>query len=214
MPVQTLRIVDSDPEASLNPRAIWKHWKERVLWDHRTYYALLEFIAGLVLILGLTQYPPFYQDNGLNIMQRLVEPLLVLLGIVPIHWYSNQRNSNHALTKSAKSSRFSHLLNAPTDAGAVAKMKLKQISTYSFGWLLQYVRACPTSCSVAHICLQVVASLYVVYNVARNPIKDPLLAELPSPIDIEDEATFAWAGINVADGIEDDSIEPEGQVRL
>lgn len=54
----------------------------------------------------------------------------------------------------------------------------------------------------------------MVYNVARNPIKDPVLAELPSPISIEDEATFAWAGGNVADGIEDDSVEPEGQVRL
>ena len=83
MPVQALRIVDSDPEASLDPRAIWKHWKEWVLWDHRTYYgtrlpiallpcltssvryiASLEFIAVLVLILGLIQYPPFYQDNG------------------------------------------------------------------------------------------------------------------------------------------------------
>lgn len=54
----------------------------------------------------------------------------------------------------------------------------------------------------------------MVYNVARNPIKDPLLADLPSPISIEDEATFAWAGANVAEGIEDDLIEPEGQVRL
>ena len=32
-------------------------------WSVR-YIALLEFIAALVLILGLTQYPPFYRDSG------------------------------------------------------------------------------------------------------------------------------------------------------
>lgn len=214
MPVQTLRIVDSDPEASLNPRAIWKHWKERVLWDHRTYYALLEFIAGLVLILGLTQYPPFYQDNGLNIMQRLVEPLLVLLGIVPIHWYSNQRNSNHALTKAR-----SHLLILASltmtifVCQVVAFFSPSECTNRRWGRCEDEVKTNINLLLWLAVAI-LVASLYVVYNVARNPIKDPLLAELPSPIDIEDEATFAWAGINVADGIEDDSIEPEGQVRL
>jgi len=213
MPVQTLRIVDSDPEASLNPRAIWKHWKEKVLWDHRTYYASLEFIAGLVLTLGLVQYPPFYQDSVLNIMQRLVEPLLVLSGIIPIHWYSNQRNSNHALTKAR-----SHLL-------ILASLTVTLFVCQVLAFFL------PSECInrrwgcndevkrninlLLWLAIAIsVASLYVVYNVARNPIKDPLLAELPSPISIEDEATFAWAGANVADGIEDDPVELEGQVRL
>jgi hypothetical protein len=56
---------------------------------------------------------------------------------------------------------------------------------------------------------------YVVYSIARNPRKDPILAELPSPIDLQDDTSRApWFNADVADGIEDDSIEPEGQLRL
>jgi hypothetical protein len=58
----------------------------------------------------------------------------------------------------------------------------------------------------------------VIWKVARTPPpRDPILAELPSTLDNEDpddEATRAWASMNVADGIEDDSLEPQGQVRL
>jgi len=56
---------------------------------------------------------------------------------------------------------------------------------------------------------------YIVYSVARNPRKGPILAELPSPIDLEDDTSRTpWSNAAVADGIEDDNIEPEGQLRL
>lgn len=55
----------------------------------------------------------------------------------------------------------------------------------------------------------------MVYSIARNPRKDPILAELPSPIDLEDDTSRTpWSNAAVADGIEDDNIEPEGQLRL
>jgi len=58
---------------------------------------------------------------------------------------------------------------------------------------------------------------YVVYNGARNRRKDALLAELPSPVDVPEDADerALWTGTaDIADGIEDDSLEPEGQLRL
>jgi hypothetical protein len=61
----------------------------------------------------------------------------------------------------------------------------------------------------------VLLTTYVVYSIARNPRKDPILAELPSPIDLEDDTSRTpWSDAAVADGIEDDDIEPEGQLRL
>jgi len=36
----------------------------------------------------------------------------------------------------------------------------------------------------------------------------------PAIEDFEDDSQAAWASVNVADGIEDDSMEPEGQLRL
>jgi hypothetical protein len=61
----------------------------------------------------------------------------------------------------------------------------------------------------------VLFTTYVVYSTARNPRKDPILAELPSPIDLEDDTSRTpWSNVAVADGIEDDDIEPEGQLRL
>lgn len=63
--------------------------------------------------------------------------------------------------------------------------------------------------------LLVLFTTYVVYSIARNPRKDPILAELPSPIDLEDDTSRTpWSNAAVADGIEDDNIEPEGQLRL
>lgn len=35
--MQEFRIIET-PEASLAPSAVWKHWKEHILLDHRTYY--------------------------------------------------------------------------------------------------------------------------------------------------------------------------------
>ena len=56
---------------------------------------------------------------------------------------------------------------------------------------------------------------YVVYSTARKPHKDPILAELPSPIDLEDDTgRTPWFNSAVADGIEDDNLEPEGLLRL
>ena len=61
----------------------------------------------------------------------------------------------------------------------------------------------------------VLFTTYVVYSITRNPRKDPILAELPSPIDLEDDTSRTpWSNATVADGIEDDNIEPEGQLRL
>ena len=54
----------------------------------------------------------------------------------------------------------------------------------------------------------------VIWTVTYNPRKDSALAELPSPIDSEHDYRPIWSSANVADGIDDDSAEPEGQVRL
>jgi len=58
-------------------------------------------------------------------------------------------------------------------------------------------------------------AITVVWTGTRNPHKDLALAELPSPsTDSENYYRPAWSSANVADGIEDDSPEPEGQVML
>ena len=57
-------------------------------------------------------------------------------------------------------------------------------------------------------------AITVVWTVTRNPRKDVTLAELPSPTASEDYYRPAWSSANVADGIEDDSLEPEGDIRL
>jgi hypothetical protein len=57
-------------------------------------------------------------------------------------------------------------------------------------------------------------AITVVWTTTHNPRKDLTLAELPSPTDSEDYYRPAWSSANVAGGIEDDSLDPEGQVRL
>jgi hypothetical protein len=62
--------------------------------------------------------------------------------------------------------------------------------------------------------LIVLNAAIVIWTVTLNPRKDFALAELPSPTDSENYYRPAWSSANVADGIEDDSLEPEGQVML
>jgi len=52
MSIETLRIVESEVEVSLHPRAIWKHWQKNGIWDPRTYYGLLEFIGVFIVVVS------------------------------------------------------------------------------------------------------------------------------------------------------------------
>lgn len=73
---------------------------------------------------------------------------------------------------------------------------------------------------ISYTFLLVLLAIFVIWRNSRIPAKDPFLAQLPSYVgdeeeaEIDDEATLAWASVNVADGIEDDSLEPQGHVRL
>lgn len=68
--------------------------------------------------------------------------------------------------------------------------------------------------------IPVVFAISVIWRNSRIPARDLLPTQLPSSVgaeeglEIDDEVTMAWASANVADGIEDDSLEPEGHVRL
>lgn len=62
--------------------------------------------------------------------------------------------------------------------------------------------------------LTVIIAVIVLWTISHNPRKDSALAELPSPTDSENYYRPVWSSANVADGIDDDALEPEGQVRL
>ncbi|KAJ3506701.1 hypothetical protein NLJ89_g6723 [Agrocybe chaxingu] len=201
--LNTFRIVESEEEASLHPRAIWNHWKKRVLWDHRTYYGILEFIGVFIVVTAL----------NIDWILALVG-LMLLVAIAPLHWYSNQRDSTHILTRT--SSHFFVLITLTIVITAIQiYLAFHPIVVCGDNWCrnedtLAVNRALLTSIPF------LLAALFVLYRTARHPPKDPLLAELPSPIDVDEEAgRRPWIESNVADGIEDDSPEPvEGQVRL
>ncbi|KAF9477224.1 hypothetical protein BDN70DRAFT_881443 [Pholiota conissans] len=204
--VPQIRIVDSEPEASLHPLAIWNHWRKYVIWDPRTYYGILEFSMLLVCILSLQAT----REHGG--VQRLCNGLLLLTTISPLHWYSNHRSSRHFLTRS--SSHF---------------MILMVLGLITFGSQLTINLMYKTSCNSFQNCDTIFYpnvilwisvpilffAAYLIYSAARNPPKDPLLAELPSPVDTDyEQGRLPWTSANVADGIEDDSPEEEGVVRL
>ncbi|KAF8960820.1 hypothetical protein BDZ97DRAFT_1832018 [Flammula alnicola] len=210
MRVESLRIVESDPEASLHPRDIWNYWKKNVIWDPRTYYGLLESIGVLVCLFSFVELQQvsfrFWADDSPTL--QLFTGVLLLLAISPLHWYSNHRHSSHFLTRSR-----SHLAVLLILALTIFVLKLQISSSYT----------CQAGCEMmvsVNIFLWVsifilIFTAYLIYSLARNPRKDPILAELPSPIDVEDDqGRLPWTEATVADGIEDDSLEPEGQVRL
>ncbi|KAF9556867.1 hypothetical protein CPC08DRAFT_710853 [Agrocybe pediades] len=154
--MQTFRVVESEPEASLHPRAIWEHWQKHVIWDPRTYYGALADTSVVVL------------TN--NNMQELWNP--VQLQFISFRCTKCQYSG-------------CDLIDLLTTLGWIAAI----IST---------------------------AAAFVVFKASTSRKKDPLMAELPSPVDLEDDSRQAlWSGTaDIADAIEDDSLEPEGQLRL
>jgi len=206
--VASFQVVDSPEEASLHPRAIWKHWKTYVLWDHRTYYAILEFIGVLIMIFSIQQLNN-RADRWLEGLLMMGTGALLLLGICPIHWYSNQRQSTHFLTKARTHLAVLIFLIIAVLASQVVSQSLlahkcfyncnAMNPIYMFIWM--------------SIPILIIAAS-VVWTTTRNPRKDFTLAELPSPTASEDYYRPVWSSANVADGIEDDSLEPEGQVML
>jgi len=209
MPIETLRIVESD--VSLHPRAIWSHWKKNVVWDPRTYYGVLEFIGVLIVLLSFQalnpEHGPFGGRLPVNyIIQQLCTGVFILLVVSCLHWFSNHRTSTSFLTRSSSHVAVMLILVLIISATRIFSMSSRNDSSSE------------TELTDLFILLSIPILLfttYVVYSNARNPRKDPILAELPSPIDLEDD-TFRtpWSNAAVADGIEDDNIEPEGQLRL
>ncbi|PPQ79458.1 hypothetical protein CVT25_002620 [Psilocybe cyanescens] len=208
MQAPTLRIIESDEEASLHPRAIWNHWKKNVIWDPRSYYGVLEFFGMLVIYL-LYMTLQDMEDDVWYRLTKFTSGLLLSVPIAILHWYSNNRRSASILTRS-KTHLYTLLFIA-------VKIFVSQLIG------LQISLKCRYNCELRNyvdflLWLSILIlfwTSYVVYTLARNPRKDPILAELPSPIDLpEDESQRAWASLTIADGIEDDSLEPEGQLRL
>ncbi|KDR79377.1 hypothetical protein GALMADRAFT_223599 [Galerina marginata CBS 339.88] len=219
MPVTTLRIIESDAEASLHPRDIWNHWKKHVIWDPRSYYGVLEFGAALIALLSVLEIQTItgYDHPGSfpwYAVQKLWSGILLGLGVSPLHWYSNHRQSAHLLTR-VRTHLYVLLFLGVTLF--ISQIFLIQEPPPCYGSNGCEVRNTLNTCIWLSILFLFIAA-FIVYTVARNPRKDPVLAELPSPtaagIDFEDETQAAWASVNVADGIEDDSAEPEGQLRL
>ncbi|KAF8806764.1 hypothetical protein BYT27DRAFT_7140164 [Phlegmacium glaucopus] len=211
MPMASFRVVDSPEEASLHPRAIWNHCSTFFLWDHRSYYGMLEFIGALIMILGMPELNTRYSFERKSVsLIRMGTGALLLLGVCPIHWYSNQRQSTHFLTKAR-----THL----------AILIFLITATFVSQVVSHFLHECFFNCQVMDamstcLWLSILIRKYlliattVVWTITRNPRKDFTLAELPSPTDSENYYRPAWSSANVADGIEDDSLEPEGQVQL
>lgn len=212
MPLETLRIVESEVEVSLHPRAIWNHWQKNVIWDPRTYYGLLEFIGVLIVVVSFTGFNRegglFREEPPVNyIIQQLWTGVFIVSAVSPLHWFSNHRASTNFLTRNVSHVAVMLIL--------VFTISVAQIFPYSSSG--DYP---PKSVFVANLFIWLSIPIllftsYLVYAAARNPRKDPILAELPSPIDLEDDSCRApWSDAAVADGIEDDNREPEGQLRL
>jgi len=212
MPVTTLRIVESIEEASLHPRAIWNHWKKNVIWDPRSYYGVLEFGAAVISLLSVQTISdsrwgafPWYG------IQKLCSGISLGLVVSPLHWYSNHRQSAHLLTRVR--THFYVLLFLAVTLFLSEIFPIQEAPACNICEVRNTLNAC-----IWLSILLLLAAAYVIFTVARNPRRDPVLAELPSPtaagINFEDDSQAAWASVNVADGIEDDSLEPEGQLRL
>ncbi|CAA7270311.1 unnamed protein product [Cyclocybe aegerita] len=205
MPTLTFRIVESDEAASLSPHAIWNHFRKRILWDHRPYYGILEFIFLLLFVTGLHS----------NLRLTLIG-LFPIVALAPLHWYSNQRDSTHFMTRTR-----SHLAVLIPLTCLIPAIQI---------YLLFYPVFCadPDWCPYDDEELWVfttillwltlpilVFTLFVLYRTSHNPRKEPTLKELPSPINVgENDGRRTWIDANVADGLEDDSPEEEGKVRL
>jgi len=236
MPVATLRIVESDEEASLHPRAIWNHWKKSVIWDPRSYYGALEFLAALISLLACLEMQKSSRFREVTTpwyaIQKLWSGMLIGFGIAPLHWFSNHRQSSNLFTRAR-----THI--CVLAALALILFIFEVFSVFDKPYECGYGRYdCEfmntmNSCIWLSIVLLLITT-FVVYSNARRPRKPPMAplssaaagsatapeaaAENatagPAIEDYEDDSQAAWASVNVADGIEDDSMEPEGQLRL
>ncbi|TFK36175.1 hypothetical protein BDQ12DRAFT_686964 [Crucibulum laeve] len=214
--METLRIIDSEPEASLSPRVVWKYWKERVLPDPRTYYSLLEFIGVIVPILALQVWAEGYRKEYLpHSQQRMAEAIFILITVIPLHWYSNHRGATNILTRPR-----THFIVLSLVAVTILICQLVPVSSYT---CLSPGADDKSSCSEAGNAMSALlwmaiptslVAAFVIMEASRRPHPkvDPLLAELPEHP--EDDPATVWSADNVADGIEDDGPETEGAVRL
>ncbi|KAF4609470.1 hypothetical protein D9613_012323 [Agrocybe pediades] len=202
--MQTFRVVESEPEASLHPRAIWEHWQKHVIWDPRTYYGALESCAATIYLFSLYQRPfePF----------MVILATIILCVVIPLHWFSNYRRASNILT-SARTHLFALLcLTVLLFIGQIFYMTLaRPYCQYSGCDLIDLLTTLGWIAAVIST-----AAAFVVFKASTSRKKDPLMAELPSPVDLEDDSRHAlWSGTaDIADAIEDDSLEPEGQLRL
>ncbi|PPQ76644.1 hypothetical protein CVT26_013898 [Gymnopilus dilepis] len=235
MPVTTLRIIESDEEASLHPRAIWNHWRKSVIWDPRSYYGALEFIAAVISLLAFVQMQSssrYYEvTTPWFAIQKLWSGMLIGLGVAPLHWFSNHRQTSNFFTRA-----LTHICVLLTIALILFISEAFSIfdKPYECGYGRNECELMNTlnTCVWLSIVLLLIATFVVFVN-ARRPRKPPVpplpsappeeasapegasnAAIGPSIADYEDESQAAWATVNVADGIEDDSAEPEGQLRL
>jgi len=215
MSVMTLRIVELGEEASLLLRAIWNYGLRKLVWDPRFYYVALEIYAALISSYSALEIQKKTgRDHPVSFpwyaVQILCSGIYQGLAVSLLYWYSNQRQSAHLLTR-AGTHVYVLLFLAVT-------LFLSQI------FPIQEVPS-GSGCEVMDlfiwlsICLLLLAAL-IVFAVARNPQRDPMLAELPSPtaagIDLKDDIQVAWASINVADAIGDFLLRPDlkGQLRI
>ncbi|KAF6741951.1 hypothetical protein DFP72DRAFT_225519 [Ephemerocybe angulata] len=217
--VAGFKIVPSHEDLSLHPRVLWNQCKKYMLWDHRTYYGLLELLAGSVIVLSIVGMNEGRDTE--NMIQKAGQGLFILAGIIPIHWYSNQRLSIHILTQARSHIAILALLTLVTFVLQIVTLFTSECEKAGYGFCESEVS------SNIQILLWLTIPIFVwtaivIWKVTHSrPItaQDPSLAELPSMTRddgdrVDDEATLAWASANVADGIEDDSLEPLGQVRL
>ncbi|KAF8908644.1 hypothetical protein CPB84DRAFT_1767155 [Gymnopilus junonius] len=216
MLVTTLRIVDSEEEASLHPRAIWNHWKKNVIWDPRSYYGILEFLAAFIMVIS-----PRYANKN------LCSGMLIGFGIAPLHWFSNHRQSSNLLTRAR-----THIFVLV--ALALILFVSEVYAIFYKPYQCKYRYDCRMNPFVSLSIVTLLVATFVVYTNARRTRKRPVhplpiaavdstttdeapvtnVPSGPAIEDYEDESQAAWATVRVADGIEDDSMEPEGQLRL
>ncbi|KAH9476281.1 hypothetical protein JR316_0011854 [Psilocybe cubensis] len=188
MPLPSLQIIESEEESSLHPRAIWNHWKRNIIWDPRSYYGALEFSGLLVLYFSYMNITQNIQYNVLYTLAKFTSGLFLLIPIAILHWYSNHRQSNSILT-----------------------LFLSQLIG------LGVHQKCYSQCEFI---TSVDILLWITIPIPKNARKDSVPPEDPSPAVIDsypedlDGSQRAWGDSTIADGIEDDSVPQQGQIRL
>ncbi|KAF9002471.1 hypothetical protein BDQ17DRAFT_1356915 [Cyathus striatus] len=218
MPLDTLQIVESPPESFLKPSVVWKYWKEEVIIDHRSYYSTIEYLTVLAIqhMVGYSGHFVLSGEEGLRRCLWIGEGAMLLLGIIPLHWYGNQRRSNHFLTKLA--SHLVVLISLAISLTACQTIAMISIIYSPCSRRDGCINSIELNMLIIYwLCLipVVLAFIIVYYGPERKRQRDldANLGDLQPELEGQ-ESWRSWLLANVADGIDDDYPQEDGELRI